>query len=1306
MAEGAVALVGTIEVYNVGEDFTLYINRLNHLLSLNKIKDNADKTSFLISLGGAELYKTMCSLLTPKKETDFTYEEIVEKLTKHFKPNKNIIVECFKFFKRDQKSSETIADYIVELKQLAQECDFGLFLDKALLIKFVCGLLSESIQNRILNESGLKYFDKACQIALSMEMSNNNIELMRSNGSVNRLNYGKQRRTKRQEENNFDARVNEKRRGYNKAEVRCFYCKKRGHIERNCWIKRNDEEGEKRKSNMQNKRKNKYVKHLDCSSDELSSVSSQSEYLNNLYSCNYTQSLFISVKIEDVNIEMEIDTGACVSICHISYYNDYFQGMKLEKQNLKKFENLKVVTGEAVDVVGYIIAKVEFNGRVYNLKLVFLKCENKFKPLVGRNWLDELFPNWRNTFCSINSIQKFSVDGCCFEKFNTLFSKLNTSTINHYEAEIVLKEESYPVFAKAYSVPFGLRDKVEKEIDKMCKEGVLVPVNRSKWASPIVIVNKGDGSIRICVDCRRTVNRFVENEHYVIPRVDDILANLSGWKYFCKLDLTGAYLQVKLSERSRELLTINTHKGLYQYTRLVYGLKTAPQIFSKIVCEILKGLEKVQVYFDDILIGGCNMNDCRKNLTAVLDKLLEFNVKINFDKCRFFETEINYLGYTINSNGITPSKSKIQALVEAPAPKDKSQLRSFLGMINYYNHCIPNLSAELHILHDLTKNNVKWVWTENHQSVFERSKELISKIGLLTHYDSTKPIVISCDASPYGVGGVLSHIIDGKDHPVMFVSSTLKPAERNYSQLHREALAIVYSVRKFHKYIYGLQFTIESDHQPLREIFSVNKELPSVASSRLHRWAIFLSSYNYNIKYRKGSRMLHADALSRLPTQHETGEDSDSINIFQVLHEFPINIENVTSEMSQDKELKQVYKYIRYGWPEEIPNNLEKYYNKRVSLATEEGCLFYGERIVIPSTLRSKVLELLHSGHIGIVRMKSLARTYVWWPGLDRDIEMFVKMCQVCGVSQNTPKPILTSWPTPKNPFERIHIDFCKIENITILVIVDTFSKWIDVKIMKSTTAQIVNEALRSFFAIFGLPKEVVSDNGPPFSSKEFIEFCTNSGIKVLKSPPYHPASNGSAERAVQTVKASLKKYLLDPKSKQKSWDFKINNFLLKYRTTPTAVTGMSPANLIFSFRPKTLLDMVNPRVSTTKQNKVDPERNVRKGELYEDKKLNIIEYKPNDVVYYRNVLNNYCKWVKATIVSKLSNVRYCICINGSQRVAHINQLRKFYGKIIKYNHVRTYRIERKKRRRSCSSEQEIRRSERIKRQKENKDEC
>ncbi|XP_067629387.1 uncharacterized protein K02A2.6 isoform X1 [Eurosta solidaginis] len=527
MTETSVAFIGSIEVFNIGDDFELYKNRLEHLLSLNKIVKDGDKISFLISLGGADLYKTLISLLAPKTEKDHDYDYIVEKLTSHFKPKKNIIVECFKFFKRDQLTSEKIADYIV-----AQECDFGNFLDRALLIKFVCGLNNQHIQNRLLNESDLKTFEKACTIALSLDMTSNNMELMRNNTVHHLRSNAKKSKAADTKQEDVQRRRSRSRK---RREVKCFYCQKLGHIERNCWEKQKGQ-----KSVDKNKARGKYKSSSNVNNIEYSDDDCSFNYLNNIAS-NSSKSLKVFVKLEGTVFKMEIDTGACVSVYHIADYSKTFNHIKMSSIS----KNLKVITGENVVVVGSVLVDVEFMGKSCNLELVVLDSKSRFDPLLGRNWLDVSVPQWRNMVGNgeishlSNSPKLSNLD---FQKYNQLFSTNNNSTIKSYVAEIDLKNDHYPIFAKAYSVPFGLRKKVEDEIARLCEEGVIVPVSRSRWASPIVIVNKGDGSIRLCVNCRRTVNRFVEMEYYVIPRIDDILANLSGWKYFCKLDLTGAYL--------------------------------------------------------------------------------------------------------------------------------------------------------------------------------------------------------------------------------------------------------------------------------------------------------------------------------------------------------------------------------------------------------------------------------------------------------------------------------------------------------------------------------------------------------------------------------------------------------------------------------------------------------------------------------------------------------------------------------------------------------------------------------------------
>lgn len=226
---------------------------------------------------------------------------------------------------------------------------------------------------------------------------------------------------------------------------------------------------------------------------------------------------------------------------------------------------------------------------------------------------------------------------------------------------------------------------------------------------------------------------------------------------------------------------------MFRFTRLVFGVASAPAIFQAQMDEILKGIDSVKCYFDDVCIGGRNIEECQQNLEKVLARFEEYNVRVNLAKCKFFETQIEYLGHIIKDGSLMPNDRKFEAVLNAQAPKNVAQLQSFLGMINYYSKFIPNLATELHSLYQLLKKGVHFDWTNEHESAFVKCKNLLASNNVLALYDPSKEIVISCDASPYGVGCVLSQIFDGIEKPILFASSTLSPAEKNYSQVHREA---------------------------------------------------------------------------------------------------------------------------------------------------------------------------------------------------------------------------------------------------------------------------------------------------------------------------------------------------------------------------------------------------------------------------------------------------------------------------------------------------------------------------------------
>ncbi|XP_049333824.1 uncharacterized protein K02A2.6-like [Astyanax mexicanus] len=292
-------------------------------------------------------------------------------------------------------------------------------------------------------------------------------------------------------------------------------------------------------------------------------------------------------------------------------------------------------------------------------------------------------------------------------KHAAVFSK-ELGVMKGIEANVSLKPEHKPKFFQPRVVPYALRPKVEAELTRLTEIGVLSPVQYSEWATPIVPVVKKNGAVRTCCDFKVTINPFLQVEQYPIPRIEDLFASLAGGQRFSKLDLSNAYLQMQVNESSRKLLTINTQKGLFCYNRLPFGIASAPAIFQRAMDQILQGLPNVHCYLDDILVTGCTDTEHLQHLDAVLGRLEEFGLRFEKDKCEFFKDSLEYLGHIIDSAGLHKSPEKMRAIVEAPAPISLTQLRSFLGLINYYGRFIPNLATILNPLNALLCKETRW----------------------------------------------------------------------------------------------------------------------------------------------------------------------------------------------------------------------------------------------------------------------------------------------------------------------------------------------------------------------------------------------------------------------------------------------------------------------------------------------------------------------------------------------------------------------------------------------------------------------
>ena len=525
---------------------------------------------------------------------------------------------------------------------------------------------------------------------------------------------------------------------------------------------------------------------------------------------------------------------------------------------------------------------------------------------------------------------------------------------------------------------------------------------------------------------------------------------------------------------------------------------------------------------------------------------------------------------------------------------------------------------------------------------------------MLAHYDPNELLILAADASAYGVGAVISHHFpDGTEQPIAYASRTLSDSERNYSQIDKEALSLVFGIKRFHNYLYGRQFTILTDHQPLTSILGPKQGIPPLAAARMQRWALTLSAYTYDITFRSTKSHANADSLSRLPLPApKPVEDSEDPTIFDVaqLDALPVQASTVATETRADPLLCQVLQWARTGWPTEVTTPFSQYWARKNELTLQDNCILWGIRVVIPKVLQSQVLTELHRGHPGVVRMKAIARSHVWWPGLDRDIEECARSCAACQASKNLPaKAPLHPWAWPTAPWDRIHIDFAgPIIGKMLLVAVDAHSNWPEVCVMTTTTSAKTISALREMFAHLGIPRQLVSDNGPQFASEEFAQFMRANGVKHIRCAPYHPASNGAAERLVQTVKQAVKAGHRSGMPLEQT----LASFLLHYRTTPHATTGVTPSSLMLGRELRTRLDLVMPEVAERVHTKQTQQKE------YHDRHSQAQKLDVNQPVWARSFREGP-QWVAVVVQDRLGPVSYLIRLDdGSLWRRHIDHLR------------------------------------------------
>ena len=1068
--------------------------------------------------------------------------------------------ESYRFHVRTQSQAETIDTYVAELRKLARGCNFGDQEDRMIRDRILVGCKSDHVREKLLEDSELT-LRKALDICRSLEASQTKLQLMSNSSNTKEVDRVEKRSHNRQpkggQKQERASNSNSEGNGYKKDEcrrcgkpwhdnvndcrarkARCRKCHLIGHYEHKC--------------GTTNIRKN--IRRLEDEDEEA--------ILGSIKEVNSVDVWNAELLVDQKKMEFRIDTGADVTVVPDRCFKSLDRLKKTDKQ-------LYGPGGSRIEVLGVFTATLETKNTKSVQDLYVIKGLKK--PLLGKPAIQAL-----NILQRINAVETEPGTVDPKKDFPELWNSLGRV---HNSYTIRLKADAKPFsISTPRRLPLPMKDKVEEELKSLKEKEIIRQVTTpTDWCAPIVAVPKASGKIRLCVDYTK-LNESVRRENFPLPTTDELLAQLDGATVFSKLDCNQGFHQIPLSEESQELTTFITPFGRFCYQRLPFGISSGPEIFHREMTHTLAGIPGVICDIDDILIGGKGQTEHDERLRMVLQRLKEAGLTLN-DKCEFSKGEVKFLGHIVSAQGIAIDPSKVEAIASFPAPEGVPELRRLLGMVNHVAKFAPNLAEVTKPLRDLLKKENDWVWGPDQEEAFKKLKTLLSTAPVLQHYNPNKPTLISADASSYGMGGVLMQKDSEGWKPVFYASRSMTSTEQRYAQVEKEALAMTWTCEKFADFLVGMsEFTIETDHKPLLALMKT--KLLDELTPRIQRFRMRMMRFTYNVVYTAGKNLATADALSRAHSQRpgkeeERKEHETGLYVRSIVDGLPATdqrLEEVRREQQKDVDCKKIVDYVlRDHWPDSAKRELGSYYYERHAFSVVDRLLLHAGRLVIPSAMRKDMLDRIHQGHQGVVKCRALARSCVWWPGLSKDIATLVEQCAACEkYRRDHPQPLIPT-PTPEFAWQRLASDLFEWQGLNYLLIVDYYSRWIEISHLTSLSSTAVINSCKAIFSRQGIPEVLMSDNGTQYTSREFSDFAEYYGFTHITSSPYHPSGNGEAERAVQTVKNLLRKEK-DPFLA-----------LLNYRTTPLPC-GYSPAELLMNRRLRTRIPAVRPTERTREQ--------------------------------------------------------------------------------------------------------------------------
>ena len=1216
------------------EKFSSWQCRLENYLRFEKKTTEADKQCAILAFMGPVAFKRFFDKVPSDKRPDtLTYEEISEVLRKIYEPGENIWSVRLSFRTIRQKSNEPLEDFEARLRTAGRICKWiGNELQMNLIEQFVGGLHDQTVQQAIMVKcAAAKDFSEVFLKTEELVNAKKSASTFRNaqghlpgTDSVNKVHVGGK--------GSFGKRSS-KRTSFSASKShtstrKCYRCGNESHLAPDCKFKDTECSSCKTKGHLSSVCRKTQNHHL------------LQEVPFNFVDDNGKSPIELTVRIHDREVRMELDTGSGISTMEYAVFREMFPDHLLHENDVK----LRTATQEHFEPEGYATVSVSYQNIQKNLKL-YLVDRPGFPTLFGRSWLKQIKVNpFESEQCHSIGLNYRDEAKKLLLKYPKL-SKDGIGKIPNIGASLHVKENPTPAYARPRPVPHALLPLVERELDHLEKFDVIEKVNASEWAHPVVIALRGKGDTsnkraRICGDFKIGLNRFLTIDDHPLKNIRHALDNIGVGKRFTVLDISNAFLHMPIREEDRKYVTVNTHRGLYRFKRMCNGLASAPAIWQRFMEGILAGIEGLEVIIDDIIITAPTDEDYLRRLDVVLERLSSNDIRLNLSKCEFFAEEVKFCGFRLRHQEIHKCDDKISSFKNAPTPKTVTELKSFMGMIQFYSSFAPQLTDLAHPLYQAFRGekNGDFNWTPEMDRAFIAVKAEMCSPRVLVPFNPKKPLLLATDASSYAVSAVLSNRYeDSSERPIAYYSRTLTDTEKRYTQLEKEALGIKEGISRFFYYLFGRRFTLITDSKPLVSILSPTKALPPLSAMRMTNYSMFLQSFNYDIIYRNTNDHGNADMLSRLPTRSEdfvVPQETNEILLIEIYNEVPLDIKEIARKTLDCEDLRPLLEWLQ--------GSRAKPRGRREGDLSEytvlNGAIFRGHRVAIPIEYRPYVLKILHEAHMGADKMKELARRYVWWSSLNSDIEREARSCIICAEHGRQPPRTYHPWEPAERPLDRIHIDYAgPIDGKYLLLIVDANTKWLEVFSSKTKTSRTTLKHLREFIARFGLPRVLVSDNDPCFASDEFNTFCRSNGITHRTSPPFHPASNGQVERYVQTVKQGLKKIKADG---EKDLHTALQQFLFRHRMVHNSTTSMTPAQAMLGRQLRSRLDLLTEQPGASYPPPPDS------------------KFKIGDGVMAR-LYNGRQKWMPGKVVKLCGKKVALIESSSGTHKRHFNQIRK-----------------------------------------------